>query len=403
MDEDLLRTERIRQELTSAGIDAVLGQLAANVLMLTGYAPVLGQSFALFPARGEPCLIVPDSEAALARASWCSDVRTFPSSPLDPTTSFWELAVPVISEVMTERGLTGAAIGYEGEDSAVTANYSQVNYPAGWTIEGLRRLHAGATFTSVSGELEILRGTVTPREARHVATASELASWALRAAREQVKIGGREATISAAAESIVQDRGRSTGARRVNVFAHVLSGARSAQAYLSPTLTNERRLQIGDPVLVQIEVCADGYWVSAARTFFAGDPGAEGRRLFEACCEASRRARQTIRDGEAASTVDAAARDYLAKDGFSASLRDGLGHGVGFEPLSRRQPPRLYPGSTDTIRTDMAFVLHPGLFVRGWGGVRIGDVVLARAQGCDVLTNVPTDLAWAMVPQRARL
>jgi Xaa-Pro aminopeptidase len=249
----------------------------------------------------------------------------------------------------------------------------------------------------------VLRSFVTPREARHLAIASELAVWALRAARDQVKVGGREATIAAAAESIVQDRGRSACARRVGAFAQVMTGARSAQAYQSPALTNERRLQNADPVLIQVEVCADGYWASAARTFFAGDPGAEGRRLYEACCEASRRARQAVCDGAAASDVDAAARGYLAKDGFTASLRDGLGHGVGFEPLSRRQPPRFYPGSTDTIQTDMAFVLHPGLYVHGWGGVSIGDVVVARAQGCDVLTNLPSDLTWAMVPQRARL
>jgi Xaa-Pro aminopeptidase len=403
MEEDALRTDRIRQGLRSAGIDAVMGQLAPNVLMLSGYSPVLGQSFALFPVRGEPCLIVPDSEYALALEGWCADVRTFPSSPLDPTTNLWDLAAPAISVAMAERGLTDATIGYEVEDTSVPASYPQVSFPTCCTIDRLRQLAPCATFTSVSAELGVLRSYVTPREARHLAAASDLAGWALRAARDQVKVAGREATIAAAAESIVQDRGRSTGVRRVSAFAHILTGARSAQAYQSPALTNERRLQNGDPVLVQVEVCADGYWASVARTFFAGDPGAEGRRLYEACCEASRRSRQAIRDGVAASVVDAAARDYLAKDGFTASLRDGLGHGVGFEPLSRRQPPRFYPGSTDTIQTDMAFVLHPGLYVRGWGGVRIGDVIVARAQGCDVLTNLPTDLAWAMVPQRARL
>ncbi len=402
MDEDLLRTQRNRQEISSAGLDAVLCQLTPNVVMLTGYAPVVGHSFALVPAQGEATLIVPEGEEPLARSGWCTDVRTYSNGLLDPESHLRDHVGPTLKTVASERGLSTATIGFEGDDGVAPASYSQIGFPSVGIVDTFRRTLPNARFVDVSDVLAVLRSYLTPREARHLASASNASAAGLRAARDQVRVGARESTIASTAEAGAQLAGGAFGANRVLAYAHVMTGARSAQAYLPFATTNNRAIQFGDPVLVQLEVYADGFWTNVSRTFFAGDPGAEGRRIYEACLEAGELARRTIHDGVAASDVDAAGRDYLTGDGFGPCVRHGLGHGVGFEALQFRQPPRLYPGSTDTLRTDMAVALRPGVYVRGWGGVRIGDVVLTRAQGCDLLTNIPRDLTWAMVPQRAR-
>jgi Xaa-Pro aminopeptidase len=188
----------------------------------------------------------------------------------------------------------------------------------------------------------------------------------------------------------------------VQGFVHVMSGSRAALAYQAFNITNVRQIQAGDPVLVQLEAYCDGFWSEVTRTFFAGEPGAEGRRIYECCLEAQKRAIGVIRNGIAASEVDQVARDYLTRSGFGQYFRHGLGHGVGFQAISHLQPPRLSPPSTDTILTDMVFNVEPGVYVHGWGGVRINDTVVAREKNAEIITDIPRDLQWAIVSRQAR-
>src|SRR6185312_15415849 len=78
MQGDRERIKWVRPRISSAGCDAFLSCINSHVVMLSGYGPVLGQSFVLFPAKGEPCLIVPESELSLARQGFIQDVRTYP-------------------------------------------------------------------------------------------------------------------------------------------------------------------------------------------------------------------------------------------------------------------------------------------------------------------------------------
>ena len=100
MQEDCLRTERIRQEISSAGLDVALCQLSDHVLMFTGYAPVLAQSFVLFPRHGNPTLIVPDAEENLARAGWCQDIRRYSLGGVGPTNTVLEAVRPILARVI---------------------------------------------------------------------------------------------------------------------------------------------------------------------------------------------------------------------------------------------------------------------------------------------------------------
>lgn len=403
MEEDRLRTDRVRQEITTAGLDLVACQLSPHVLMLTGYAPVLGQSFVVFPARAEPALIVPAAEEALARQGWVKDVRTYTTGSLSQYVSVLDAARPVLRAIVRERALESASFGYEGTNEMVPCSYSQVGFPSAGMVEMLRQAFPRAQFVDLSPVLRLLRAEKTPRETQQLCKAVEVAALGYHAARDQVQIGKNESTIASATEAAIQAAGRKKGVERVLAFAHVMSGARSALAYEPFNITNDRVIQAGDPVLVQLEVYADGYWSEVTRTYFAGDPGAEGRRIYEACLQAQEQAIHAIHDGVAASDVDKIARDYLGRDGFGPCFRHGLGHGLGFQAISHFQPPRLYPGSTDTLLTDDVFNVEPGVYVHGWGGVRINDTVRCRSQGADVLTQmIPRDLQYAIVVQHVR-
>lgn len=403
MEEDRLRTDRVRREIVTADLDAVICQLSPHVLMLTGYAPILGQSFVVFPARGEPGLIVPDAEAPDARKGWCTDVRTYQTSSLAGDVSVLDAVKPVLQALLADRGLAAAAIGYEGSSEMVPCSYTQVGFPSAGLVEALQTALPRANLVDVSPILRVLGAALTPREVQRLAIAVAIGALGCEAARDRVQVGANESTIASAAEAAVQAAGRKKGAERVRAFAHVMSGARSALAYQPFNVTNDRVLQAGDPVVVQLEVYADGFWSEITRTYFAGDPGAEGRRIYEACLEAQRKAIAAIHDGAAASDVDQVARDYLQEGGFGQCFRHGLGHGVGFQAISHHQPPRLSPGSTDTLLSDEVFNVEPGVYVHGWGGVRINDTVRCRPQDAVVLTDqIKRELSDAIVPQRKR-
>lgn len=403
MEEDRLRTDRVRQEITTAGIDLVVCQLSSHVLMLTGYAPVLGQSFAVFPANGDPAVIVPEAEESFARKGWCKDVRTYQTGSLSQYVGLLDAVKPVLQAVIRERGLDSASFGYEGTNEMVPVSYSQVGFPSAGLVEMLRDTFPRAQFVDVAPVLRLLQAAKTPREVQHLRKTVEIAALGYEAARDQVRVGRNESTIASATEAAIRAAGRKKGVDRVLAFAHVMSGARSALAYQAFNVTNDRTIQTGDPVLLQLEVYADGFWSEVTRTYFAGDPGAEGRRIYESCLQAQEEAIQAIHNGAAASDVDKIARDYLSRDGFGQCFRHGLGHGLGFQAISHYQPPRLYPGSTDTLLTDDVFNVEPGVYVHGWGGVRINDTVRCRPEGADVLTqSIKRDLNDAIVPQRAR-
>lgn len=403
MEEDRLRTERVRQEITSAGLDALLCQVSSNILMLSGYAPVLGQSFVLFPSKGDAALIVPAAEEALARQGWCADVRTYEDASLSQHLSVLDAVRPILEAAISERGLDAGSIGCEETSAMVPVSYSQVGFPSAGTFEMLRQAFPRAQFIDAAPLLWLLQAAKTPREVQRLAKAVSVAALGFEAARAQVQAGANESTVAAAAESAVQSAGRKKGVQRVLAFAHVMSGSRSALAYQPFNLTNDRVIQPGDPVLLQLEVYADGFWSEVTRTYFAGEPGAEGRRIYQACLEAQKQAILAIRDGVAASDVDKVARDYLTRDGFGQYFRHGLGHGVGFQPISHLHPPQLYPGSTDTLLTDMVFNVEPAVYVHGWGGVRINDTVRCRPGDAVVLTEaIPRDLDDAIVPRRER-
>jgi len=94
--------------------------------------------------------------------------------------------------------------------------------------------------------------------------------------------------------------------------------------------------------------------------------------------------------------VDAAARGVIADAGYGDCFNHGLGHGIG---LQIHEAPWLRANSTDVLAEGMVFTIEPGIYLRGWGGVRIEDDVYVTADGCEVLTSTPRDL-WSLWASR---
>jgi Xaa-Pro aminopeptidase len=118
-------------------------------------------------------------------------------------------------------------------------------------------------------------------------------------------------------------------------------------------------------------------------------------RLYRVVFTAQQRGIAAVRPGVPCKEVDAAARRVIDEAGCGKQFGHGLGHGIG---LDIHENPRLKPDADTELKPGMVVTIEPGVYLPGWGGVRIEDDVLVTRDGCEVLTSVPKTLEEAVVP-----
>jgi Xaa-Pro aminopeptidase len=210
--------------------------------------------------------------------------------------------------------------------------------------------------------------------------------------------GLRESEVAQALEAGL----RRTGASRPAFDTIVASGPRSA---LPHGRASSRVLEAGDLVVLDFGGVYGGYCVDLTRTVELAPTTPEAARVHAAVAEAQRAAIAAIRPGIAFTEADRAARQVLAGAGLADRFIHGTGHGLGLEV---HEAPRLGPARSpglagpplpgtvtmpETFAAGMVVTIEPGVYVPGWGGVRIEDDVLVTADGAQRLTDVPVTLA----------
>lgn len=139
------------------------------------------------------------------------------------------------------------------------------------------------------------------------------------------------------------------------------------------------------------------YCSDMSRTFFWGEPNAKQKKVYLDVHRAEELALEQIKKGEKrAKVVDKAARSFLAKK-YRNNFKHGLGHGVG---TVIHEWPNFKPKSVDVLPVGCVMTIEPGIYLPGFGGVRIEDMVLITEKGCKNLTNFPKDLKSAILSPR---
>jgi Xaa-Pro aminopeptidase len=133
----------------------------------------------------------------------------------------------------------------------------------------------------------------------------------------------------------------------------------------------------------------NGYASDMTRMLFLGVPNAKVKRTYRAVLEAQLAAIDAVRPGVKASAVDAAARNTLKGYGLDSAFIHSTGHGLGLEI---HEPPRLGKKSKTTLQAGMAITIEPGVYLEGFGGIRIEDTVVVTERGCEVLTPTSKEL-----------
>jgi len=166
----------------------------------------------------------------------------------------------------------------------------------------------------------------------------------------------------------------------------VVSGERTALPHGQPS---QRVIQSGDLVTLDYGARWEGYCSDLTRTVVVGRATHEQKRVHSIVQAAQQEAIGKMRSGASARDVDGAARGFIAAAGHGEHFGHGLGHSLGLEV---HDGPGLSPRSTFELETGMVFTVEPGIYLGGWGGVRIEDDVLVTDQGCEIFTACPRGL-----------
>jgi Xaa-Pro aminopeptidase len=200
-------------------------------------------------------------------------------------------------------------------------------------------------------------------------------------------VGRPEADVSREVRERLVDEGHDTA-----TFAIVASGPNSASPHHEP---GERRIEAGDPIVLDIGGMRNGYGSDVTRTLWVtgGHPDREPddnfRTIFGLVRDANAAATEAVSPGVACGDLDGIARRIITDGGYGDAFIHRLGHGIGLEG---HEEPYLVAGNAQPLEPGHAFSIEPGIYLAGRYGVRIEDIVVCREGGPDVLNEAPRDL-----------
>jgi len=213
--------------------------------------------------------------------------------------------------------------------------------------------------------------------------AGELTSEGMRVAYETVKAGVREYEVAAEIEYAMRKQG-SYGTAFETIVA---SGPCSAFPHGG---CSDREIHKGDLVVVDVGATYKFYRSDMTRTLVAGKPSEKQKKLYRTVKAAQDKAFEVLKPNVKAKDVDAAARKIIADASYGEYFVHNLGHGVGLEV---HEPPTLSPESKDVLAAGNVVTVEPGIYLVGYGGIRIEDTVLVQRNGARKLTNGPYALS----------
>ena len=146
----------------------------------------------------------------------------------------------------------------------------------------------------------------------------------------------------------------------------------------------DRAIQDGDFVTVDFGVTLEGYASDMTRTFMIGTPTEKQREIYMSVYRSQKAGLEAAKAGVACVALDAVCRDLIEKDGYGEFFIHTTGHGVG---TLVHEDPRIGKNSEDSLAKDMVVTIEPGIYIEGFGGVRIEDTVVITETGNEILTK----------------
>lgn len=243
----------------------------------------------------------------------------------------------------------------------------------------LKEALAGCELLDASEILAEMRQVKEPGEIDKLRRAARISDAAFSRILAKIAPGVREDKIGLELEFMQREMG--AGDRSFDYI--VASGTRSAMPH---GLAGAKPVERGDLLTLDYGIKYERYCSDLTRTVFIGRPESKHREIYGIVLEAQEAAIKAIRPGLSGKEVDEAARNIISQAGYGPNFGHGLGHSLGLEI---HEPPAFSPRETKLLEPGMVITVEPGIYIPGWGGVRIEDVVLVTDFGAEVLTQAP--------------
>jgi len=345
---------KIESILQKKSVERILFFSAENIRYLTGFS---GSEGYLVAGKDEDLLLV-DSRYLTQAQEETKGCRV----------SLVEKRITGVVALISSLGLK--RLGVEAQGISV-ALFEQLQ-------KGLKTME----LVPIKDELESLRGSKTAEEIALIQKASRIAEAAWAEVLALVVPGVQEADLALELEYRMKKR----GAERIAFDTIVAAGPRAALPHAQPTT---RPIEQGDLLLFDFGCRYRGYCSDESCTVIVNRATEEQRRIYGIVRDAHDKAIEQVKPGERLAVIDAAAREYIHHAGHGAHFGHGTGHGVG---LAVHEWPVVGKDSPDVAEEGMVFTIEPGIYIPGWGGVRIEDIVTVTADGYEVLTAISKDL-----------
>ncbi|HIJ96160.1 MAG TPA: aminopeptidase P family protein [Desulfuromonadales bacterium] len=240
----------------------------------------------------------------------------------------------------------------------------------------------GIELVELGAVLDEIRRCKDQAELERLATVATLASQALHTVLPNIRPGLREVDFAIDLEFEMRRR----GADGLAFDIIVASGVRGAMPHGK---AGSKVIQSGELITIDFGALKDGYHSDETVTVACGEPGSRAREIHAVVRAAHDMAIEAVRPGISCRELDAIARDYIRDQGFGDYFGHGLGHGVG---LQIHEAPTLSPRSSVLLAEGMVVTVEPGIYIPGFGGVRIEDTVVVTADGVRLLTSAVKQL-----------
>lgn len=348
--------ERVLEAMRTENLEAMLFTSSDTVQWMTGFTGSSGQVL-LARDKGE---FITDSRYTIQAHEQVKDLPTVTQTPGTAQADF-------LSERVRSFGVQ--RLGFEA---------SAVNFAA---YQEWSEKFSGIELVPVKNLIGPLRSIKMPEEVEAIRRACKLADKCIEYIQRHIQVGISEYELGLEVEFFYRRNGAEVGFEPI-----VASGERSARPHGRPS---DKKIERGDFVTIDCGARLDGYCSDITRTFVVGEASERHKAVYDAVLDAEVTAIQAIKPGLSGKEVDQVARDVLERHGLAQFFGHGLGHGLG---RLVHDAGSLSPRSDTVLEPGMVLTVEPGVYIEGFGGVRIEDDIVVTPNGCEVLTSYPKDL-----------
>ena len=343
------RLKRFRERMAATELDGFVVSNIYNVRYLSGFS---GSTAVLFVTIEEATLITDFRYEEQARG----EVHEGVDVKVDKRD-----ALTAIGDMLD---VFPGKVGFEA-GSLAFGSYEKLN------------ARANGNLLALEGMPEKLRAVKDPGELECIERAAGIADRVFTAICGDLKPGMTEIEAAARIDYLLMTYAGDPSAFRTIVAA----GERGALPHAHPS---SREISEGDFVTMDFGAVCDGYCSDITRTVVMGEPSGRQVEVYDIVLAAQLNAIAGIKAGMTGKEADALARELISERGYGEQFGHGLGHGIGLEV---HESPRLSFKNEDTLFPGMVVTVEPGIYIPGWGGVRVEDDVVVEEGGCRLLTS----------------